>query len=1229
MVDVAQKAVTVFYSYASSPRDEGLRTQLEKHLIGLQRSGLIESWSRREVVAGKEQQQEINKYLEAASVILLLISPDFIASDYCYGAEMLRAMERHQAGNARVIPVLLRPVHLENEPFTRLATLPKNGQPVSIWRNRDAAFAEIARDISASIKELQAVSPLVATIRENPLYFVYKGISYFTPLTTYLAYGGRWFRNDDEQGRIYTPQKEYFARIETLLNVKHRAILIGRAAAGKTTLAITLAKHLQEQAGYIVGYKDIKHAEIGDGRAWYAVAKEQDQPNMLYILDNCHLAPREVDEFCSQWQEQPPTFSQCLLISRTHQPEMQTEVNAYLQTFADDEKIEVRSENIYLQVIEQYITALHQQTARYDETLKNDNLAAIEKQHAHNLVISRDRLNVWEALGPEHRLSEVRQEDLYRALETKYLSTYGTALAKLCILQRYEIQVHTFYVEKQLVQEEVKRLRQDKLLAHTTVTGYGRLYDLELHPTEARELFIAHVFSQYGNVTQGNINTLVISALEEYLRVKPANFITVYDSLARQRHKDILQSLLTNHELQEITASQFVKENSLDAIRYIHKVAKIDREQATQLIEKLVRIVGIQGIGDRLSRASFHDIALSVNFLKYIDPELAQHVVDTLDMQQLAQGMATESLQSLFRILRELRGISFQKMSLLLSHIPLAALVVRTTVRNFQGTVKQLRAYDYSLAQQQQFVELLDMQQFAQQSERVSLQSLFWTLHLLGKISPQQAQRLLRSIPLWMLSMKASTSNLGSVNQIMQLMVRYGYSSAEMIEFAEALDIEQVVQEAKEGNLYRLASFLRTLKVVAPATVSRLLEILPPIEIAYFIHTQKAALDDLEQLRKVVARPFWESFLQHCSAQAIADIFQHTPLGAVGTFLRYQYASRSAQEGYIYFQEQFLQRRLVTEPLDEIGAFLDRVHEIRQHGHAIASKALELLLISDITVRVAHTNLRQYALLLHHTRSIDNTYLPRLLAPLRQDGVLQTALSVSDIQGIQLLIFNIADIDENYLQPIQQVLAILAISDITAKLEHASLRDIGLFLWNTYRYLDKALALTYCEYVDAQQRTQELLAASPEDACFFLWNLTSISNAETLRTFDEPAIQQRLLQGWSGEIGWSLVLIGIATSTGISYRQKEYPQVIQLDQGALVTWFTASSGGRNPYYVALALQGLRACNEEMARAFVQSSLLIVGMRDLLVSAKTSAITTRSIALMDEMIRWLNALLGEL
>jgi len=371
---------------------------------------------------------------------------------------------------------------------------------------------------------------------QHPFRLADNPLNYFTDIELFLGTQGHWLQEDFERGRIYTPKKAYFAEIEKILHAKQRVLLIGRAAAGKTVLALAFAKYLREQAHYRVGYKDVKQVEAGDGRKWYALAREHDQPGILYILDNCHLAPREVDEFCRQWKNQQPTHAQCLLVSRTNSQETSIEEGSYFHMFMDDEKVQVRSEDIYLQVIEQYVTSLHQRASEYKHALASDDITILEKQHAHNLVVSRSRLDMWEALGPRYHLSEVREEDLYRALETKYLSVHGVALTTLCVLQRYEIRAHTFFVEKNLPQDEVKQLQKEKLLTYSTVTGYGRLYDLALHPTEARELFLAYVFNQYGHITQENINQLVTSTLEAYLRAKPLNYITLYDSLARQRH---------------------------------------------------------------------------------------------------------------------------------------------------------------------------------------------------------------------------------------------------------------------------------------------------------------------------------------------------------------------------------------------------------------------------------------------------------------------------------------------------------------------------------------------------------------------------------------------------------------------------------------------------------------------------------------------------------------------
>ena len=145
-------SIEVFYSY--SHKDEDLRHQLENHLAILRRQEIITDWHYRKISAGKEWEGVIDEHLNRAHIILLLISSDFIASDYCYDVEMQRAMERHEVGEARVIPVILRPVDWQHAPFRRLNALPTGVEAVTLWENQDAAFTDIARGIREVVEEL-------------------------------------------------------------------------------------------------------------------------------------------------------------------------------------------------------------------------------------------------------------------------------------------------------------------------------------------------------------------------------------------------------------------------------------------------------------------------------------------------------------------------------------------------------------------------------------------------------------------------------------------------------------------------------------------------------------------------------------------------------------------------------------------------------------------------------------------------------------------------------------------------------------------------------------------------------------------------------------------------------------------------------------------------------------------------------------------------------------------
>ncbi len=150
----SQKPAILFYSY--SHKDERLRDALAIHLTLLKPQNVIKEWYDRDIDAVEEWGEDIDKNLEAADIILLLVSADFIASDYCWGKEMLRALERHDAGEARVIPIIVRPVDWSGAPFGYLQALPKNAKPVVLWANRDVAWVDVAKGISKVAKALAA-----------------------------------------------------------------------------------------------------------------------------------------------------------------------------------------------------------------------------------------------------------------------------------------------------------------------------------------------------------------------------------------------------------------------------------------------------------------------------------------------------------------------------------------------------------------------------------------------------------------------------------------------------------------------------------------------------------------------------------------------------------------------------------------------------------------------------------------------------------------------------------------------------------------------------------------------------------------------------------------------------------------------------------------------------------------------------------------------------------------
>jgi hypothetical protein len=274
--------LSVFISYAHE--DEPLRQQLEAHLSLLRRQGLIADWQDRQILAGEEWARDIDEHLERASLILLLISPDFLASEYCYGIEMRRALERHQNGEAQVIPIIVRPVDWEGAPFAHLQCLPRDARAVTEWDNRDAAFRDIARGIRTAIEQLpstftqlqpvpaasrasdtvSAQAPAEPTDRNRQHMLKRVRATWIVGVLEQSLYGAAlmvlgleekadvldnpWRLLMQEVDRPAQPLPEGTRIIEIYNATEGGLLILGEPGAGKTTLLLELARDLLDRA---------------------------------------------------------------------------------------------------------------------------------------------------------------------------------------------------------------------------------------------------------------------------------------------------------------------------------------------------------------------------------------------------------------------------------------------------------------------------------------------------------------------------------------------------------------------------------------------------------------------------------------------------------------------------------------------------------------------------------------------------------------------------------------------------------------------------------------------------------------------------------------------------------------------------------------------------------------------------------------------------------------------
>jgi tetratricopeptide (TPR) repeat protein len=225
-------AAELFISYARE--DEKLCSQLIKHLSGLKREGVIRGWYDRDISAGSEWNETIINQLRKSAAVLLLVSPDFMESEYVHGVEVREAMEMHESGAALVIPVILHPADWEGSPFGKLQALPADGRPVASWRNRNKAFLEVVQGIRKAVGEAPRPSP---PCKGAPLI----------PRAPAVGFVQRRDRGHDLVRHL----------VEELAPGKPRSIMLsGLEGVGKTKLAAEVARELEAGSQICVVWSD-------------------------------------------------------------------------------------------------------------------------------------------------------------------------------------------------------------------------------------------------------------------------------------------------------------------------------------------------------------------------------------------------------------------------------------------------------------------------------------------------------------------------------------------------------------------------------------------------------------------------------------------------------------------------------------------------------------------------------------------------------------------------------------------------------------------------------------------------------------------------------------------------------------------------------------------------------------------------------------------------------------
>ena len=294
----------VFISY--SHKDSEALERLHTHLALLRSEGLIDTWYDRQILAGERIDEEIGRELESCDLFLLLVSPDFLASDYCVNHEMRRALERHRDNEAHVIPIIVEPCDWLSSPLRELKALPYDGEPISKWTNPNDAYLDVVRELRRILETREVALPPIGRAAFS------EGTNETRPVAPRYKVQQDFDEIDRSEFRetAFATIRDYFqqqiAEINTVGKLRGRFVPRGPSSFGSTI--VNRARELNRGTAHITVHCGDGAPGLGD--IYYSFSENaaaNTASGMLHIeSDNYEMYLSSMMNFGSGWERLTP-----------------------------------------------------------------------------------------------------------------------------------------------------------------------------------------------------------------------------------------------------------------------------------------------------------------------------------------------------------------------------------------------------------------------------------------------------------------------------------------------------------------------------------------------------------------------------------------------------------------------------------------------------------------------------------------------------------------------------------------------------------------------------------------------------------------------------------------------------------------------------------------------------------------------------------------------------------